>query len=178
MNTEFSEIEVWFTDQNNNVLEIEDNVNISLIINTSSIIVDNYKMRYSLEPHYRRYVQGQGFMSFARNIGNKYGKSIINSKNAKKIFDVSKSIKNKYGKKILGNSSSAGKDFAKIAGKKVLTKSAEATGDLIGNDIADRITKSARNKEQKEDDRIMEETQEMIIPPEKREQIIRDLKLF
>ena len=35
MNTEFSEIEVRFTDQNNNVLEIEDNVNISLIINTS-----------------------------------------------------------------------------------------------------------------------------------------------
>ena len=35
MNTEFSEIEVWFTDQNNNALEIEDNVNISVIINTS-----------------------------------------------------------------------------------------------------------------------------------------------
>ena len=35
MNTDFSEIEVWFTDQNNNGLEIEDNVNISLIINTS-----------------------------------------------------------------------------------------------------------------------------------------------
>ena len=35
MNTEFSEIEVWFTDQNNNALEIDDNVNISLIINTS-----------------------------------------------------------------------------------------------------------------------------------------------
>ena len=35
MNTEFSEIEVWFTDQSNNALEIEDNVNISLIINTS-----------------------------------------------------------------------------------------------------------------------------------------------
>ena len=35
MNTEFSEIEVWFTDQNNNALEIEDNVNISLIINRS-----------------------------------------------------------------------------------------------------------------------------------------------
>ena len=35
MNKEFSEIEVWFTDQNNNALEIEDNVNISLIINTS-----------------------------------------------------------------------------------------------------------------------------------------------
>ena len=35
INTEFSEIEVWFTDQNNSALEIEDNVNISLIINTS-----------------------------------------------------------------------------------------------------------------------------------------------
>ena len=56
-------------------------------------------MRYSLEPHYRRYVQGQGFMSFARNIGNKSGKSIINSKNGKKIFDVSKSMKNKMVKK-------------------------------------------------------------------------------
>ena len=35
MNTDFSEMEKWFTDQNNNALEIGDNVNISLIINTS-----------------------------------------------------------------------------------------------------------------------------------------------
>ena len=35
MNTDFSEIEIWFTDQNKNALEIEDNNNISLIINTS-----------------------------------------------------------------------------------------------------------------------------------------------
>ena len=35
MNIEFSEIEIWFTDQNNNSLEIEDNVSISLIFNTS-----------------------------------------------------------------------------------------------------------------------------------------------
>ena len=60
----------------------------------------------------------------------------------------------------------------------MLTKSAEATGDLIGNKIADRITKSTRNKDQKESDRIMEETQELIIPPQKRKQIIKDLKLF
>ena len=101
-------------------------------------------MRYSLELDYGRYVQGQGFMSFARNIGNKYGRKIFD-----KSLDVGKSMKEKYGKKILDNRLSAGKDFAKIAGKKVLTKSAEATGDLIGNEIADRITKSTRNKEQK-----------------------------
>ena len=130
-------------------------------------------MRYSLEPHYRRYVQGQGFMSFARNIGNKHRRKIFD-----KSLDIGKAMKKKYAKKILDNSLSAGKDFAKIAGKKVLTKSAEATGDLIGNKRTDRITKSARNKEQNEDDRIMEEIQEIIIPPEKREQIIRDLKLF
>ena len=89
-----------------------------------------------------------------------------------------KKMSHKYGRKILDKSMDAGKDFAKIAGKKVLTKSAEATGDMIGNKIADRITRSSRNKAQKEDDRIMEETQELIIPPEKREQIVRDLKLF
>ena len=32
---EFSFIEVWFTDQNNRPLEIEDNVNITLIIGIS-----------------------------------------------------------------------------------------------------------------------------------------------
>ena len=109
-------------------------------------------MRYSLEPSYRRYVQGQGFMSFAENIGNKYGRKIFD-----KSIDVSKSVKKKYGKKILDNS---------------------LRGDLIGNKIADRITKSSRNKAQKEDDRLMEETQEILILPEKREQIIKDVILF
>ena len=130
-------------------------------------------MRYSLEPRYKKYVQGQGFMSFAKNIGNKYGKKLFD-----KSMDVSKKYGTKYGNKLLDNNIRAGKDFAKIAGKKVLTKSAEATGDMIGNKIADRITKSSRNKAQKEDDRIMEETQEILIPPEKREQIIRHVKLF
>ena len=33
-NAEFSFIKVWFTDQNNRPLELEDNVNITLIIRT------------------------------------------------------------------------------------------------------------------------------------------------
>ena len=32
VNTEFSFVEVWFTDQTSKALEIEDNVNLSLII--------------------------------------------------------------------------------------------------------------------------------------------------
>ena len=34
-------------------------------------------MRDSLEPHHRRYVQGQRFMSFATNIGSKYVKKYL-----------------------------------------------------------------------------------------------------
>ena len=34
-NAEFSFIEIWFTDQNNRPLEIDDNVNIALIIGTA-----------------------------------------------------------------------------------------------------------------------------------------------
>ena len=52
-------------------------------------------MRYLLEPHYRRYVQGQGFMSFARNIGNNYGKKIFD-----KYLDAGKSIKKIWQKNI------------------------------------------------------------------------------
>ena len=51
-------------------------------------------MRYSLEPSYRRYVQGQGFMSFAKNIGNKYGRKIFD-----KSIDVGKSMKKNMVKK-------------------------------------------------------------------------------
>ena len=51
-------------------------------------------MTYSLEPSYRRYVQGQRFMSFARNIGNKYGRKIFD-----KSIDVGKSLKKNMVKK-------------------------------------------------------------------------------
>ena len=50
-------------------------------------------MRYSLEPTYRRYVQGYGFLSFARNFGDKYGKKLMDT--------ATKVGTNKYGKKII-----------------------------------------------------------------------------
>ena len=42
-----------------------------------------------------------------------------------------------------------GTEFGKIAAKKILTKSAEATGDLIGSKIADKIT-SSKSKPQEQ----------------------------
>ena len=37
------------------------------------------------------------------------------------------------------------KKFAKTAGKKILKETAKATGDLIGNKIADKITSASKN---------------------------------
>ena len=122
-------------------------------------------MRHSLEPEYRKYVKGYGFLSLARHFGDKYGKSIINSKNVKKSMD---------------GATKTSKDFAKITGKKIIHKSAEATADLVGNEIADKITSMGkpRSKKEKDETKILEETQEIYIPPEKRKHVMKDLKLF
>ena len=43
-------------------------------------------MRYSFEPSYVKYVNGYGFLSFAKNMSNKYSQNLIDSaKIAKKI---------------------------------------------------------------------------------------------
>ena len=36
-------------------------------------------MRYSLEPKYKKYVQGYRFLSFARKSGDKYGKKLMDT---------------------------------------------------------------------------------------------------
>ena len=61
-------------------------------------------------------------------------------------------------------------DAAKTASKRVVQKTAEAAGDLIGNKIADKITSVGKTKSK--------EKEEIYIPPEKRQQIIDDLRSF
>ena len=71
----------------------------------------------------------------------------------------------RYGKKL--------KDTAAYtASKKVVQETAEATEDLIGNKIADKITPVGKTKEK------TNKPEEIYIPPEKRQQIIDDLRLF
>ena len=65
-------------------------------------------------------------------------------------------------------------DAAKTASKKVVQKTAEAIGDLVGNKIADQITSIGKPKEKDK----TKEIEEIYIPPEKRQQIIDDLTLF
>ena len=65
-------------------------------------------------------------------------------------------------------------DTAKTASKRVVEKTAEATGDLIGNKIAHKITSIDKKKEKEKTNKV----EENYIPPEKRQQIIYDLRLF
>ena len=73
-------------------------------------------MRYSTEPKFRKYIKGYQFLSFSGKFGDKYGK---------KLMDIA---------------TKTGIDAAETASKRVVQETAEATGDSIGNKIADKIT--------------------------------------
>ena len=103
-------------------------------------------MRYSTEPRFRKYLKGYGFLSFAKNVGNKYGKTLIDT------------------------ATKTGIDAAKTASKRVVQKTAEPTRDLIGIKIADKIMSISKPKEKGK----TKEIEEIYIPPGKRQQIIDD----
>ena len=73
-------------------------------------------MGYSIELRDRVYVKGYRVMSFARSMSNKYGKKLVDT--AKK----------------------SATDAIKTTPKRAIQKTAEATGDLVGYKIADKIT--------------------------------------
>ena len=117
------------------------------------------KMRYSIEPRDRIYVKGYGFLSFAKNIG--------------------KSLSNKYGQKRFDRAKKSTTDAIKTASKRAIQKIAEATGDLIVNKIADKITtvsKKPSNNNNDEDAKLTAH-KKRYISPEERQQIINELRL-
>ena len=113
----------------------------------------------------RIYVKGYGFLSFAKNI--------------------SKSLSNKYGQKLLDSAKKSTADALKTASKKVIQKSAEATGDLVGNKTADKISvskKSNDNKNNNNNNNNNEDVELTVhkkrhISPEERQQTINELRL-
>ena len=105
-------------------------------------------------------------MSFAKNLGSKYVKKIMN----KGISAASKFNQSNYGKMLKNQ----GTEFGKIAGQKIIHKSEKATGDLIGSKISDKVTSLKVKDKPKE----IEKEQEIVIPPDKRQQILNDLRLF
>ena len=73
------------------------------------------KKRYSIEPRDRTYVKGYGFLSFAKNMG--------------------KNLSNKYDQKGLDSAKKSTTDAIKTASKIAIQKTAESTGNLIGNKL-------------------------------------------
>ena len=107
------------------------------------------KMRYSIEPRDRVYVKGYGSMSFAKSMSNKYGKKLVDT--AKK----------------------SATDEIKTASKRAIQKTAEATGDLVGNKIADKITSVSMDE-----DVELTTHKKRYISLEERQQIIDELRLI
>ena len=116
-------------------------------------------MRYSIEPRDRIYVKGYGFLSFAKNIG--------------------KSLSNKYVQKLFDSAKKSTTDAIKTVSKRPIQN---ATGDLIGNKIVDKITSVSNKKcikklHNNDEDVKITTYKENYISQEERQQIINELML-
>ena len=99
-------------------------------------------------------------MSFAKNMG--------------------RNLSDKYGQKLLDSAKKSAADAIKTASKREIQKIAEATGDLIGNKIADKITSVSKKPSNNNNDNGVELTthKKRYISPEERQQIINELRLL
>ena len=135
-------------------------------------------MRYSVQPRYRIFVKGYGLLSFAKNMGKNIGKNI------------SKNLKSKYSQKLLDHAKQSATDTFKTSSKKVIQKTAEAPGDLIGNKIFNavaksydgKITKVSKNSQKNNSETVSNEhdkeiPKEKYVSPEERQKIIDELRL-
>ena len=86
-------------------------------------------MRYSIEPGDTIYVKEHGFLSFAKNMG--------------------KILSNKYGQKLFDSARKSTTDAIKTTSKTAIQKRVEATVDLIGNKIIDKIPSVSKKNLQK-----------------------------
>ena len=111
-----------------------------------------------MEPRDKIYVKGYGFLSFPKNMG--------------------KSLRNQYG--LLDSAKKCTTDAIKTVSKRAIQKTAEATGDLIGNRIPDKITsvlKKKSNNNNNNEDVELTTHKKRYISPKERQQIINELRL-
>ena len=91
--------------------------------------------------------------------------------------DIGKNLSNKHSQKLLDSAKKATTDTIKTVSKRAIKKTTEATGDLIGNKITDKITivskKSSQIDEAKNE---IEIPKKRYISPEKRQKIIDELR--
>ena len=95
---------------------------------------------------------------------------------------MSKNLSNKYGQNLLDSAKISATDAIKTAPKRDIEKTAEATGDLIGNEMSDKIMsvsnmspKELHSKELQNDE--MKAPIKRYISPVERQQISDELRL-
>ena len=126
--------------------------------------------QYSVQPRDRIFVKCYEFFSFAKNMSKNIGKNI------------SKNLSGKYSQKLLDYAKKSATDPLKTSSKIVIQKTTEATGDLIGNKIVNRIPKISQNSQQNDSEAVTNENdkeiaKERYIPPEERKETIDKLRL-
>ena len=97
-------------------------------------------------------------------------------------MSFARSMSNKYGKKLVYTAKQSATDAIKTASKRVIQETAEATGDLVGNKIADKITSVSKKSTKKlptiDEDVELTTHNKRYISPEERQQIIDELRLI
>ena len=117
------------------------------------------KMGYSIKPKNRINLNGYGFLSFPKKMG--------------------KNISNKFSQNLLDTAKKSITDAIKTASKRSIKKIAEATRDLVGHKITSASKKSTKElpDDETEVDVEIAAPRKIFISPEKRQQIIDELKL-
>ena len=90
-------------------------------------------------------------------------------------------MSNKYSQKLVDTAKKSATDAIKAVSKRAIQKTAEATGDLVGNKIADKITsasKKSHNEEIQSNKVNNEMPKERYISPKERQNIIDELRLI
>ena len=82
-----------------------------------------------------------------------------------------RNLSNKYRKQLLGTATKAGLDSLGTATKKEIYKATETTAEFIGNKIADKTVKPKPVPNEN-----LRGVNEVIITPEKREQILNEFR--
>ena len=96
--------------------------------------------------------------------------------------NISKNLSGKYRQELLDHTKQSATDAFKTASKRAIQKTAETTGDLIGINIANRITKVLKNSQQHNSETVTNEhdkeiSKEIYISPEERQEFIDELRL-
>ena len=100
------------------------------------------------------------------------------------VKSLDKNLSSNCGQKLLDTTKHLATNALKIASNMAIPKNAAATGDLVGNKIAEKITKATSRstcKDLKKSTQIPEPTsipKEIYIPPEKQQHIIDELRLL